>query len=411
MDIMSATNISNDCVKGSGLRKLHRLTQYSDPLRFTSIDEHLRPLFEEVKAHKASDVYIQEGKPIAVLVKGQLIAITWRTIEKGEAQFLLQQIAGQTALSNLSNQMAVNTTFGLFDSDKTKKNLAGHRVQDSYRVNASGIMIQGVMSFQVVLRAIPSDPYHFSQIGLKEEFVIKCCPPIGIVYIAGVTGSGKSTTLASIIRYILENNTPIKGNIISHEEPIEFTYDNIVTSHSIVVQSQIPECFKDFRAANREAMRRKPAAIIVGEIRDKESVKSAIEASVTGHPVFATVHAGSVVKVVSRLVSQFDKSEQTKALFEIISSTAAIISQRLVPKTDGNLMAVQEYVFFNKEIRDQLYQQDTERDINLILAEHIENSQKTNSNFASPSFAEQGRILFENGTIGEEGLRTLTADE
>lgn len=408
---MSNNQISDEFVKGSGLRKLHRLTKYADPLRFTSVDDHLRPLFEEIKAHQASDVYIQEGKPIAVLVRGEMFGITWRTIEKGEAQFLLHQIAGQTALTNISNQMAVNTVFGLFDSDKSKKNLSGHRVQDSYRVNASGIMIQGVLSFQIVLRAIPADPLHFTQIGLTEEFVRMCCPPSGIVYISGVTGSGKSTTLSSVIRYVLQNQTPIKGNILSHEEPIEFTYDNIPSQHSIVVQSQIPECFKDFRAANREAMRRKPGAIIVGEIRDKESVKSAIEASVTGHPVFATVHAGSVVKVVSRLVSQFDKSEQTKALFEIISSTAAIIAQRLVRKVNGKLMAVQEYVFFSKEIRDQLFQQNSERDINLILAKYIENSSKENSVFASPSFAEQGRILYEQGVIGNEGLITLTADE
>lgn len=408
---MSSTQITEEFVKGSGLRKLHRLTQYVDPLRFSSVDEHLRPLFEEVKAHKASDVYIQEGKPIAVLIQQKMYAITWRTIEKGEAQFLLHQIAGQTALSNISSQTAVNTTFGLFDSDKSKKNLAGHRVQDTYRVNASGIMNQGLLSFQIVLRAIPSDPYHFSQIGLNEEFVKKCCPHIGIIYIAGVTGSGKSTTQSSIIRYVLQNNTPIQGNIISHEEPIEFTYDNIISHHSIIVQSQIPECFDNFAAANREAMRRKPAAIIVGEIRDRESVNSAVTASVTGHPVYATVHAGSVVKVISRLVSQFDKAEQSKALYEIISSTAGIIAQRLVPKKNGKLMAVQEYVFFSKEIRDELYEQDSERDINLILAKYIENSTGDITGNASPSFADQGRALFEQGIIDETGLSILIADE
>ena len=408
---MNSNKMDDQFIEGSGLRKLTRLTKYTDPMRFNSVDEHLRPLFSEIKAHKASDVYIMEGYPVSVLVKGVLYGVTWRTIDRGESQFFLQHIAGQSALSNISEQKAINTTYGLFDEDKSKKNLSGHRVQDTYRVNASGIMKQGILSFELVLRSIPADPLHFSEIGLTEEFVRLCCPSMGIIYIAGVTGSGKSTTLSSIIRYALQNDTPIKGNILTHEDPIEFTYNNIISHHSIVAQSQIPECFKDFRAANREAMRRKPAAIIVGEIRDTESVKSAIEASITGHPVFATVHAASVTKVLSRLVSQFDKAEQTKALFEIISSTAGIIAQRLVPTVNNKLMAVQEYVFFTKNIRDELYKQQSERDINLILSELIEKRPANPNIFVSPSFSHQGKTLFESGVITENGLRILTAED
>lgn len=398
-------------VERSGLRKLDRITDYKDPIRFTSVDDHLRPLFDEIKAHKASDVYIQEGKPIAVLIQNRMFAVTWRIMEKSEAQWLLQQIAGQTAITSLANQKAVNTVFGLFDKDKDKKTLIGHRVQDNYRVNVSGTMTQGVFTFQIVMRAIPADPYHFTQIGLTEAFVKKCCPPMGIIYISGVTGSGKSTTMASVIKYILEEDTPIKGNIVSHEEPIEFTYDNIKTNHSIIVQSQIPECFESFEAANREAMRRKPAAIIVGEIRDLPSIASAVNASITGHPVYATVHAGSVTKVISRLVSQYSREEQTKALYDIVSSTAILISQRLVRKTDGKLMAVQEYIQFTREVREELYQLTTEHEMNRAIAEHLKNGSLDTNYYCSLSFAEQGRILHEKGLIGDEGLATLNAGE
>lgn len=398
-------------VERSGLRKLERITDYKDPIRFTSVDDHLRPLFEEVKAHKASDVYIQEGKPIAVLIQNRLLAITWRIMEKNETQWLLQQIAGQTAITSLANQKAVNTVFGLFDKNKDKKTLVGHRVQDNYRVNASGTMTQGVFTFQIVMRAVPADPYHFSDIGLTEAFVLKCCPPMGIVYISGITGSGKSTTMSSIIRYILEGDTPIKGNIISHEEPIEFTYDNIKTSHSIVVQSQIPECFETFEAATREAMRRKPAAIIVGEIRDLPSIKEAVKSSITGHPVYATIHAGSVTKIISRLVSEYKLEEQTKALYDIVSSTAVLISQRLVRKINGKLMAVQEYIQFTREVREQLYQLKTEHEMNRVIADHLKKGSTDTNHYVSLSFAEQGKILYEQGIIGEAGLATLNAGE
>lgn len=398
-------------VARSGLRKLERITDYKDPIRFTSVDDHLRPLFEEVKAHKASDVYIQEGKPIGVLIQNRLLAITWRIMEKSETQWLLQQIAGQTAITSLANQKAVNTVFGLFDKDKDKKTLVGHRVQDNYRVNASGTMTQGVFTFQIVMRAVPADPYHFSEIGLTEAFVLKCCPPMGIVYISGITGSGKSTTMSSIIRYILEGDTPIKGNIISHEEPIEFTYDNIKTSHSIVVQSQIPECFETFEAATREAMRRKPAAIIVGEIRDLPSIKEAVKSSITGHPVYATIHAGSVTKIISRLVSEYRLEEQTKALYDIVSSTAVLISQRLVRKINGKLMAVQEYIQFTREVREELYQLKTEHEMNRVIANHLKKGSLDTNHYVSLSFAEQGKILYEKGIIDEAGLATLNAGE
>lgn len=398
-------------VERSGLRKLERITDYKDPIRFTSVDDHLRPLFNEIKAHKASDVYIQEGKPIAVLIQNRLFAVTWRIMEKSETQWLLQHIAGQTAITSLANQKAVNTVFGLFDKDKEKKTLIGHRVQDNFRVNASGTITQGVFTFQIVMRAIPADPYHFTEIGLTEAFVLKCCPAMGIVYISGVTGSGKSTTMASIIRYVLEEDTPIKGNIISHEEPIEFTYDNIKTSHSIIVQSQIPECFESFEAANREAMRRKPAAIIVGEVRDLPSISSAVNASITGHPVYATIHAGSVTKIISRLVSQYSREEQTKALYDIVSSTAILISQRLVRKVNGKLMAVQEYIQFTKEVREELYQLTTEHEMNRAIAEHLKNGSLDTNHYVSLSFAEQGRILYEKGIINEAGLATLNAGE
>lgn len=398
-------------VARSGLRKLERITDYKDPIRFTSVDDHLRPLFEEVKAHKASDVYIQEGKPIGVLIQNRLLAITWRIMEKSETQWLLQQIAGQTAITSLANQKAVNTVFGLFDKDKDKKTLVGHRVQDNYRVNASGTMTQGVFTFQIVMRAVPADPYHFSEIGLTEAFVLKCCPPMGIVYISGITGSGKSTTMSSIIRYILEGDTPIKGNIISHEEPIEFTYDNIKTSHSIVVQSQIPECFETFEAATREAMRRKPAAIIVGEIRDLPSIKEAVKSSITGHPVYATIHAGSVTKIISRLVSEYRLEEQTKALYDIVSSTAVLISQRLVRKINGKLMAVQEYIQFTREVREELYQLKTEHEMNRVIANHLKKGSLDTNHYVSLPFAEQGKILYEKGIIDEAGLATLNAGE
>ena len=109
------------------------------------------------------------------------------------------------------------------------------------------------------MRLIPSKPPKYSDIGVELEYLLKCIPRIGIVYMAGETGSGKSTTLSSFIRYILEEDTHIQGNIITIEEPIEFRYNEIQSRHSVISQSQVPEDFSSFALALREAMRRKPA--------------------------------------------------------------------------------------------------------------------------------------------------------
>ena len=125
----------------------------------------------------------------------------------------------------------------------------------------------------------------------------KLISPHGSFLVSGATGSGKTTTFAAIIRHILENDTPIKGHILTHEEPIEYRYDKIQSSHSIIVQSQIPDHFPTFHAANREAMRRRPAMVLVGELRDLETIQSAVEIARTGHAIFATVHATDVASI------------------------------------------------------------------------------------------------------------------
>ncbi len=395
-------------VKSSGLIKLPRLTQYEDPTHFFSIDNHLRPLFEEIRAHNASDIYIQHGKPICVLKSNKLYAVTWRILTDAEVDWFLTTVAGSTAMGSIRDQKAINTSYGLFDKDEKKRNLSGSRMQHKYRVNAVGTMTTGSLSFQIVMRTIPADPPHFSEIGLKESFVRKCCPNRGIYLVAGVTGSGKSTTLASTVRYILQNETDIQGNIITHEEPIEFTYDNIESRHSIIVQSQIPENYATFHSATREAMRRKPALILLGELRDDESISSAIEDALTGHPVFGTVHANSVAEVIPRLISRFDPRQAHSALQDIIQCSTGFMAQRLIPKADGKLMAVREYVFLSRKLKEELMSFTDHQEVNKFMFTLLEERGSFDDDaLISPPFSAQGMALLEQKIIDENGLRKL----
>lgn len=391
----------------SRITKLERITEdYRDPQKFDSKEYHLRPLFREIQLHKASDIIILEGQPILVNIQNKLYAATHRNITISEAQWFLTELAGKTAISAINSRQSINTSYSLFDgSEQTDDEINSQytRLRTSYRVNASGTMLRGTPSFQIVLRTIPSTPISYDQLGIPEELVLRCCPTSGIVLIAGVTGSGKSTTLASIIRYILENLTPIRGNIVTHEEPIEYTFDGIVSEHSIVAQSQIPENFESFYAANREVLRRKPAGIVVGELRDTETISSAMEASLTGHPVFATVHAGSITDIITRLLAKFEDNKGS-ALYDIISTSSIFIAQRLIPDIRGKLFAVREYLYFTEEIKNKIKFLSDPNQINNVINEIMSNGSNDPSSVASPTFERQGEILLEQGKIDQKGF-------
>jgi len=344
---------TEDCYgPGALLPRLQWKTGYSDPYRFQSPEE-FKKLMLETLAHGASDILIQPGYPICAEVNGVLCAVTHRAIDENEVREILVHCAGRdTAYTDIVGGQSVNPHYNVFDP--TKRDFRGERVRYRYRVNGSPISYSGQTSCQIVMRSIPRDPISHTDIGLSEEIVRMACPEDGIVYVAGRTGSGKTTTFASILRFILENDTPIKGNLITHEEPIEYTYQNIPSAHSIVAQSQIPVHFADFYAANREAMRRKPGLIMIGEMRDQESIRAAIEASQTGHPVFGTVHATNVAAVIRRLISRFPESERATAIYDIVDTARFIMAQVLVPGLDGGRIAAREWLKFDQATRDEL---------------------------------------------------------
>ncbi len=331
---------------------LERRTAYDDPFRFQSADQ-LKGLMLETLAHDASDLMIQPGEPVCVEVHGRMCAVTHRALDENEVREILVWVAGRdTAWTDIVAGKAVNGRYEVFDPKQRDER--GERVRYRYRVNASAIDFHGQTSCQIVMRSIPRDPPLYTALGLTEEMVRKACPRDGIVYVAGRTGSGKTTTFASIIRYALENDTPIKGNFITHEEPLEFDFSSVRSSHSIIVQSQIPTHFSSFQDANREAMRRKPGGIMYGELRDEESIRAAVEASQTGHPVWGTVHANDVAAVIRRLISRFPQEERATAIFDIVDSVRLVMAQTLVPSTNGRRVAAREWLEFDDEIRDEL---------------------------------------------------------
>jgi len=338
--------------RGALIPRIDVLTGFREPFRFER-EEEMTGLLMEALAHNASDLYIQPELPICAMVEGRMVAMTDRTIDYAEIQELLKWLAGRdTAVTDIVAGKSVNAKYDLFDP--AKRDARGDKVRYPFRVNASPIEHYSDTGAQLVLRAIGQDPPRWGDVGLTEDLLRLLTPRDGIIYVAGATGSGKTTTLAAVIRHCLEDDTPIKGNFITAEEPIEFSFRNVHSSHSIIVQSQVPMHFPSFYASNREAMRRKPGLMMVGELRDQESIQTAVEAAQTGHPVMGTVHATNASATLRRLISRFPQEERSTAIYDIIDSARLIMAQRLVTGVDGRRLAVREYVAFTDSVKERL---------------------------------------------------------
>jgi defect-in-organelle-trafficking protein DotB len=178
-----------------------------------------------------------------------------------------------------------------------------------------------------------------------------------VVYVTGATGSGKSTLLSSIIRDITEDKESHR-KVLTYESPIEFVYDNVEKASAIVSQSEIPRHLPSFAAGVRNALRRKPRLILVGEARDSETISAVMEAAMTGHPVYTTLHSNGVAETMRRLVITFPAEERQGRTIDIIETVRLIISQRLAPTIDGKRVALREYLVFDEKIRDILLETD-----------------------------------------------------
>lgn len=331
---------------------LENRTGFREPFRFDS-PEQLKALVLETRAHGSSDIYFQPTKPVYANLDGCLRSATERYIDDAEVKLILKWLAdSETAETDILEGKAVNRRYELFDPQKREE--SGARVRYAYRVNAVPILSEGATSAQIVLRAIPLDPPTPDDVGLSDELLHYMTPRDGIVYIAGATGSGKTTTIAAVIHHILVADTPIKGNIVTYEEPIEFQFARVASVHSVIVQTQVPTQMATFHDGIREAMRRAPKLIVFGELRDEETIRAAVEASLTGHSVCGTVHAKNVAAVFRRLISRFPESERATAIFDIIETVRCIVAQRLVPRVGGGRIAVREYLAIDEDVRNSL---------------------------------------------------------
>lgn len=319
-----------------------------EPVRFTT--EALDRMLLHAVGLQASDITIQSGSTIMAEIHGRLHSVTTRKITNTEVGDILNAIYGANGTTQIYSGKDVDTHYEIRPNRTDRFR---------FRVNATGCQIEAHDGIQITLRTIPTMPPELSSLGLEPEIIRAMAPEQGTVVVTGPTGSGKSTLLASIIRTLAEEPD---GNrkMLTYEAPIEFVYDMVKMPSSIISQSEIPRHLPSFAAGVRNALRRKPRLILVGEARDVETIAAVIDAALTGHPVYTTVHSNGVADAVRRMISTFPAEERHGRALDILETLRLIVWQRLAPSTDGKRVALREYLIFDDEVRDILVGTDVD---------------------------------------------------
>lgn len=320
-----------------------------EPLRIQ--EDHVDDLLLWCVKRKATDISIQTDRPIVIEVDGVLYPITRRNMDSADLTNILMKIYGPDALAKLASGTDLDLSYEVRPERSTRFR---------FRTNITAILSKGRDSVQITMRTLPSLPPTMRDLGIEEEIIRNWSPRQGLVLVTGPTGSGKTTLLASGCRMLIEREQGC-GKLLTYEAPIEYVYDSITGPRSLVAQSEIPRHIKSFAAGVRNALRRKPNIILVGEARDRETMSAAIEAGQTGHLVFSTVHTVGVAATIRRIVSVFEPAERSERAYALMETLRMVVTQALVPKVGGGRVGLREYLVFDDNVREQLLDMPIDR--------------------------------------------------
>lgn len=287
-------------------------------------------LLEEVIKKKASDLHVQVGLPPMLRIDGSLVAVSGADVLTEEGvESLVFSILDEDQKQILLKDKEFDFSFAFGDLGR-------------FRVNA--FHERGNMA--AALRLIPNEILSIEQLGLPQIVNKFADYPRGLVLVTGPTGSGKSTSLAALIHKI---NAEQSKHIITIEDPIEFTHKS---NKSVIVQREVHYDTYSFNAAMRSALRQDPDVVLLGEMRDLETIASAITMAETGHLVFATLHTNSAAQSVDRMIDVFPPHQQPQIRAQLSNILMAIVSQRLVPTIGGGRVAAAEILVATPAVRN-----------------------------------------------------------
>ncbi len=286
----------------------------------------------------ASDLHLQVNQPPTLRMSGEMVRVEGQQLSAQDTEDLMK------AITSSANQEQLKVSGG---AD------FGFAYRDRARFRVSVLRAKG--AYGMVLRQIPNNLFTLSEIGLPEKIKQLISRPRGLILVTGPTGSGKSTTLASMVNWI---NSNIPGHVITIEDPIEYFHEH---KQCIVTQREVGNDVTTFASAIRGALRQDPDVILVGEMRDLETIEAAVSAAETGHLVFATLHTTGAARTVDRIVDAFPTGMKDQIRTQLASSVIAVISQVLCKKVDGGRIAAFEIMVTTNSIAQLIRENKTYR--------------------------------------------------
>jgi len=289
----------------------------------------LKELLTEVTERGGSDLHLNVNLPPQVRIDGKLSSLSYDPLMGDVAKALCYECLNQEQVMRLETERSIDLSFGIEGMSR-------------YRANIFWSMDTIAGAFRVIPHKIPKA----KDLGLTERLMAIADRPRGLVLVTGQTGSGKSTTLAALIDYINETRSE---HIITVEDPIEYIYTQ---KKSLINQREVGRDTLSFTSALRYILRQDPDVVLIGEMRDQETIQSAITVAETGHLVFATLHTNTAVQTIDRIVDVFPPHQQSQIKTQLAFILEGVFCQQLLPKIGGGRILALETLLPHPGIRN-----------------------------------------------------------
>ena len=300
-------------------------------------------------ARGASDIAFRTGAPAFVEIDGVLRRATGAVLDGVAMGRLAERVFDATGEGILRAGRAVDCSYAV---------AAGRGAVRRFRCNLSPVLAGHGFGIDIAMRVLPDAPPTLEALGVEDGIAAAWDAPRGLVLVTGVPGSGKSTLLAAGTRRLLERGA---GRIQSYEAPIEFTFDRIACDAALMSSSEVPRHFPSFAEGLRSSLRRRPAAVVVGEARDRETVEAVVWAADYGIAVYATAHTVGVAAAVRRLLAEFPPEERHERGAALIDVMNLVVTQMLLPNPRGGRTAIREWLAFDGALKAALLEETQAR--------------------------------------------------
>jgi len=289
----------------------------------------MRKLFQIMADKKASDIFMSVGAPINIKINGNAVPINQATMTAEAVQQLLYEVLNERQIKEFEDEMELNTAYAL----------AG---VGTFRISA----FRQKGSPAVVVRYIPGSIPALDSLGVPEVLKEVIMGKRGLILMVGATGSGKSTSLSAMLDFRNERKS---GHILTLEDPVEFIFQN---KKSIVNQREVGTDTKAFEIALKNALRQAPDCILIGEIRDKQTMAMALAYAQSGHLCLATLHANNSYHAMNRIINFYPLENRPALLLDLGAALSSVISQRLVRTKSGSRVAAVEVLLNTRHISE-----------------------------------------------------------